>query len=154
VVAAPASRPGLILADIQLADGSSGLDAVNEILPHLSVPVIFVTAFPEKLLTGNKPEPTFLIRKPFRPDALRGVISQALFLYSPYCVISALISTATRSAAPLPGRSFPGSPTAGMRHLIAPGPHFYFFQSAPSTNPITDATAKVAMGCSFIDFST
>ena len=26
------SRPGLILADIQLADGSSGLDAVNEIL--------------------------------------------------------------------------------------------------------------------------
>jgi CheY-like chemotaxis protein len=79
VAAAQASRPGLILADIQLADGSSGLDAVNEILPHLSVPVIFVTAFPEKLLTGIKPEPTFLIRKPFRPDALRAVISQALF---------------------------------------------------------------------------
>ena len=69
----------LILADIQLADGSSGLDAVNEILPQLSVPVIFVTAYPEKLLTGTKPEPTFLIRKPFRPDALRAVISQALF---------------------------------------------------------------------------
>jgi CheY-like chemotaxis protein len=79
VAAAQASRPGLILADIRLADGSSGLDAVNEILPHLSVPVIFVTAFPEKLLTGIKPEPTFLIRKPFRPDALRAVISQALF---------------------------------------------------------------------------
>jgi CheY-like chemotaxis protein len=79
VGAALASRPGLILADIQLADGSSGLDAVNEILPQLSVPVIFVTAYPERLLTGTKPEPTFLIRKPFRPDALRAVISQALF---------------------------------------------------------------------------
>jgi DNA-directed RNA polymerase specialized sigma24 family protein len=79
VGAALASRPGLILSDIQLADGSSGLDAVNEILPQLSVPVIFVTAFPERLLTGTKPEPTFLVRKPFRPDALRAVISQALF---------------------------------------------------------------------------
>ena len=79
VGAALASRPGLILADIQLADGSSGLDAVNEILPQLSVPVIFGTAYPEKLLTGTKPEPTFLVRKPFRPDALRAVISQALF---------------------------------------------------------------------------
>jgi DNA-directed RNA polymerase specialized sigma24 family protein len=79
VGAALAFRPGLILSDIQLADGSSGLDAVNEVLPQLSVPVIFVTAFPERLLTGTKPEPTFLVRKPFRPDALRAVISQALF---------------------------------------------------------------------------
>ena len=79
VAAAQTARPGLIVADIQLADGSSGLDAVNEILPELSVPVIFVTAFPEKLLTGMKPEPTFLICKPFRHDELRAVISQALF---------------------------------------------------------------------------
>jgi CheY-like chemotaxis protein/DNA-directed RNA polymerase specialized sigma24 family protein len=74
------TRPGLILADIQLADGSSGLDAVNEILPIHSVPVIFITAFPEKLLTGTKPEPTFLVRKPYSAEALKAVISQALFL--------------------------------------------------------------------------
>lgn len=73
------TRPGLVLADIQLADGSSGLDAVNEILQMFSVPAIFVTAFPEKLLTGTKPEPTFLIPKPFHADALKAVISQALF---------------------------------------------------------------------------
>ncbi len=72
-------RPGLVLADIQLADGSSGLDAVNEILSEIDVPVIFVTAYPERLLTGDKPEPAFLITKPFQPDSLKAAISQVLF---------------------------------------------------------------------------
>ena len=79
VAAVRDARPGLILADIHLADGSSGIDAVNEILQIVSVPVIFITAYPERLLTGTKPEPTFLVSKPFREDALRAVISQALF---------------------------------------------------------------------------
>jgi DNA-directed RNA polymerase specialized sigma24 family protein len=72
-------KPGLVLADIHLADGSSGLDAVNEILRTVSLPVIFVTAFPQRLLTGARPEPTFLITKPFRPQNVKAVISQALF---------------------------------------------------------------------------
>jgi CheY-like chemotaxis protein len=72
-------RPKLVLADIQLADGSSGLDAVNQILSKYPVPVIFVTAFPERLLTGEKPEPAFLITKPYIPEMVRAVISQALF---------------------------------------------------------------------------
>jgi DNA-directed RNA polymerase specialized sigma24 family protein/CheY-like chemotaxis protein len=72
-------RPGLVLADIQLADGSSGLDAVNEILNSINVPVIFITAYPERLLTGDKPEPAFLITKPFQPDAVKAAIAQALF---------------------------------------------------------------------------
>jgi DNA-directed RNA polymerase specialized sigma24 family protein len=71
--------PGLILADIQLADGSSGLDAVNEILGVSEVPVVFITAYPERLLTGDRPEPTFLITKPFRTDTVKAIISQALF---------------------------------------------------------------------------
>lgn len=79
IAAVTQSRPGLVLADIQLADGSSGLDAVNEILQTFSVPVIFVTAYPDRLLTGTKPEPTFLICKPYQRDAVRAVISQALF---------------------------------------------------------------------------
>lgn len=73
------NRPGLVLADIQLADGSSGLDAVNEILHTVNVPVIFITAYPERLLTGEKPEPAFLITKPFQPNAVKAAISQALF---------------------------------------------------------------------------
>jgi len=68
-----------VLADIQLADGSSGIDAVKDILDQVSVPVIFITAFPERLLTGERPEPTFLITKPFQPNAIRAAISQALF---------------------------------------------------------------------------
>ncbi len=73
------NRPGLVLADIQLADGSSGLDAVDDILAIASVPVIFITAYPERLLTGDRPEPTYLITKPFQEDTVRAAISQALF---------------------------------------------------------------------------
>lgn len=72
-------RPGLVLADVKLADGSSGLDAVNDILEQMDVPVIFITAYPERLLTGSKPEPTFLITKPFQPSKVKAAISQALF---------------------------------------------------------------------------
>ena len=72
-------KPGLILADIQLADGSSGIDAVNKLLLNLEVPVIFITAFPERLLTGLKPEPAFLITKPFMPEMVKAVVCQALF---------------------------------------------------------------------------
>ncbi len=71
--------PGLVLADIQLADGSSGVDAVDDILAIADVPVIFITAYPERLLTGDRKEPTYLITKPFQEEAVRAAISQALF---------------------------------------------------------------------------
>lgn len=73
------SSPRMVLADIQLADGSSGIDAVNEMLKTGSIPVIFITAFPERLLTGERPEPAFLVTKPFNPDMVKALISQALF---------------------------------------------------------------------------
>ena len=73
------THPSMILADIQLADGSSGIDAVNNILSQDAVPVIFITAFPERLLTGERPEPTFLVTKPFNPDMVKALITQALF---------------------------------------------------------------------------
>jgi CheY-like chemotaxis protein/DNA-directed RNA polymerase specialized sigma24 family protein len=79
VAAAMADRPGLVLADIQLADDSSGIDAVKDILAEFQVPVIFITAFPERLLTGERPEPTFLITKPFQRSTVKAAISQALF---------------------------------------------------------------------------
>ncbi len=75
-------KPGLILADVKLADGSSGLDAVREIVSESEVPIIFITAYPEKVLTGERPEPTFLISKPFQRETVMAIISQALFFDS------------------------------------------------------------------------
>ena len=72
-------QPELILSDIQLDDGSSGVEAVNEILGTLDLPVIFITGHPELLLTGERPEPAFLIPKPFDPKTVKAIISQALF---------------------------------------------------------------------------
>lgn len=73
---------GLVLADIQLADGSSGIDAVEDLLKLGDVPVIFITAYPERLLTGERPEPTYLVTKPFQESTVRAAISQALFFGS------------------------------------------------------------------------
>lgn len=81
VKAAREHPPGLVLADIQLADGSSGIDAVKNILGHYDVPVIFITAYPERLLTGERPEPAFLITKPFLPQTVKAAIGQALFFH-------------------------------------------------------------------------
>jgi len=72
---------GLVLADIQLADGSSGIDAVTDILGSFNVPVIFITAFPDRLLTGERPEPTYLITKPFLSENVKATIAQALFFF-------------------------------------------------------------------------
>jgi DNA-directed RNA polymerase specialized sigma24 family protein len=73
-------KPGLILADIQLADGSSGIEAVSEIVAGDTTPAIFITAFPERVLTGMKPEPAFLIAKPFQAEQVKAVVSQTLFV--------------------------------------------------------------------------
>ena len=73
------ARPGLVLTDIQLADGSSGLEAVNEVLEDFPVPVVVITDYPQRFLTGTPPEPAFLVSKPYNADSLKAVISQALF---------------------------------------------------------------------------
>lgn len=80
---AAAERPDLILADIQLADNSSGIEAVNDILAQFgNIPVIFITAFPERLLTGERPEPAFMINKPYTEEQVRSAVSQAMFFSS------------------------------------------------------------------------
>ena len=83
VMLGQAERPDLILADLQLADHSSGSDAVADLTAMLGdVPVIFITAFPDRLLTGEKPEPAFLITKPFSVEQVRSAVSQAMFFAS------------------------------------------------------------------------
>jgi DNA-directed RNA polymerase specialized sigma24 family protein len=76
-------RPDLILADIKLEDNSSGIDAVHDLLVTLGeVPVIFITGSPDLLLTGEGPEPAFLIGKPYTEEQVRSAVSQAMFFAS------------------------------------------------------------------------
>jgi len=70
---------GLILTDVVLADGMSGVDAIREILARQHVPVIFITEFPEELLREDRPEPAFLITKPYQRSTVKAAIAQALF---------------------------------------------------------------------------
>lgn len=81
VAKALSERPGLVLADINLGEGGSGIDAVSDILASFDIPVIFITAYPEKLLTGERPEPTYLIAKPFLPETVQATVGQALFFH-------------------------------------------------------------------------
>jgi CheY-like chemotaxis protein len=78
VAIAAAERPGLVLADINLGAGGDGTSAVARILEVLTTPVIFVTAHPERLLTGAEVEPAFVITKPFDPTTLAVATYQAV----------------------------------------------------------------------------
>lgn len=72
-------QPDLILSDIALADDSSGIEAIDEIstnTPHLAV--IYLTGYPERLLTGSHREPAFVLVKPYKEEQVLSAISQAL----------------------------------------------------------------------------
>jgi CheY-like chemotaxis protein len=75
---------GLILADVRLADGANGREVAADLLRSFDAPVIFITAFPERLLTGEAFEPAFLVTKPFQDAAVRALIGQALFFHEPH----------------------------------------------------------------------
>ncbi len=78
IAIATRARPGLILADINLGAGGDGTNAVSAILASHYAPVIFVTAYPERLLTGDAVEPAFVITKPFEPLTLAIATYQAV----------------------------------------------------------------------------
>jgi len=78
VALAERERPSLVLADVNLGQGGDGQSAVERIMERHSVPVIFVTAYPERLLTGSTVEPAFVITKPFEPTTLAVATFQAV----------------------------------------------------------------------------
>ena len=106
VALAEKTRPELVLADISLADGSSGIDAVKDILGAMSVPVIFITAFPERLLTGERPEPTYLITKPFEPETVVAIIGQALLVHRERTAAAAPAMMVMEDVSPDPRKHF------------------------------------------------
>jgi CheY-like chemotaxis protein/DNA-directed RNA polymerase specialized sigma24 family protein len=106
VALAERTQPELVLADISLADGSSGIDAVKDILSAMNVPVIFITAFPERLLTGERPEPTYLITKPFEPETVIATIGQALLVHRERLAAAAPAILAMDDVTPDPRKHF------------------------------------------------
>lgn len=106
VALAERTQPELVLADISLADGSSGIDAVKDILSAMNVPVIFITAFPERLLTGERPEPTYLITKPFEPETVIATIGQALLVHREKLAAAAPAILAMDAVTPDPRKHF------------------------------------------------
>jgi CheY-like chemotaxis protein len=70
--------PDLILSDLRLRGEDDGISTVHDILTSMDVPVIFVTAYPERMLTGNRLEPTFIIPKPYNVRALKTAIGHSL----------------------------------------------------------------------------
>ncbi|MVZ96098.1 response regulator [Sphingorhabdus sp. IMCC26285] len=106
VALAARTQPELVLADISLADGSSGIDAVKDILGAMNVPVIFITAFPERLLTGERPEPTYLITKPFEPETVIATIGQALLVHRERLAAAAPAILAMDDMTPNPRKHF------------------------------------------------
>ncbi|HZA67991.1 MAG TPA: response regulator [Geminicoccaceae bacterium] len=85
VVAADAAgdeKLGLVLADIQLQDTGNGIGAAQQILERYNVPIVFVTGFPERLLTGSGLEPAFVVAKPFDAESLKVTIAHALSTYA------------------------------------------------------------------------
>ena len=70
--------PDIVLCDIHLADGSQGTDAIAAMDLSDDVPVVFVTAYPEKYLSTSNEGPSYLITKPFDPEYLKAVIGHAL----------------------------------------------------------------------------
>jgi CheY-like chemotaxis protein/DNA-directed RNA polymerase specialized sigma24 family protein len=82
------TRPDLVLADVRLSDGSSGLDAARKIMSRDNTPVVFVTGHPEDVLTGKRTEPAYVIEKPFNPETLKAAISQALSFRDPNLILA------------------------------------------------------------------
>lgn len=80
VANAAAARPDIVLADIVLADGESGVAAVNEILAERAVPVVFVTAYPEEFFSAESPGPVVVISKPYQHATVAAAVRRALAL--------------------------------------------------------------------------
>ena len=74
--------PRLVLCDIKLLDDDTGIAAAQRILQRFDIPVVFVTAFAEMLLTGGRLEPAFVISKPFAAETLKATVAQALSTYA------------------------------------------------------------------------
>lgn len=75
---ARATRPGLMLVESQLADGSSGFGALDDIRKFHKAPSIVITSLQDRMRIGRDNEPAFLVSTPLQVDHVKSVICRAL----------------------------------------------------------------------------
>lgn len=71
-------KPNIILADYNLVGMKTGADAVMEIQDMNNCPVVFITGYPEQVLTGEDVEPDFVIAKPYRIESVKAAVAHCL----------------------------------------------------------------------------
>lgn len=89
VAAARVCKPSLIIADVSLSDRSSGIEAVADILREESIPIVFVTAFPEKVRAARHLAVSEVVSKPFFPGSIQSAVSRALMFGPPATAVHA-----------------------------------------------------------------
>lgn len=83
VAKAAEHRPEVVLADYDLGAGKTGLDAIKTIVSDMPVIAVFLTAYPDEVLSGADNEPTFVLAKPFNERALRTAVLHGLSMPRP-----------------------------------------------------------------------
>ncbi|MCX7882662.1 MAG: PAS domain S-box protein [Brevinematales bacterium] len=75
------SKVDLILMDIQLQNGMSGIEAAEEILKRYHIPLVYLTAFSDDttLEKAAKTEPYGYLIKPFNDRELKATVEMALY---------------------------------------------------------------------------
>jgi CheY-like chemotaxis protein len=72
--------PDVVLMDIGLPGGMSGLEAAGNIWEALHIPVVYVTAYVDDQTLGQvlTPAPLLVVRKPFDARQLQTTLAQVL----------------------------------------------------------------------------
>lgn len=66
--------PDIIVSDQMLEGGDTGLQAIERLRADGDFAAIYVTAYPDEVLTGLEDEPAVIVAKPFKPEAIRAAL--------------------------------------------------------------------------------
>ncbi|MFO8133176.1 MAG: response regulator [Thermoplasmatota archaeon] len=80
ISAAKEHRPDIVLMDIRLKDGMDGIEAARHIREHISIPILYLTAYADRKTVERAvdTEPYSYLLKPFQERELRAAIEVAL----------------------------------------------------------------------------